>query len=559
MNRQCIRLLLIACLALLVAPAEWAYAQRQSVNCSTSNACNATTGPSNTSTGDPAWKAFGKLNANDTQLYNMFGATGLLKGNGAVPNAMTLATLNDFPSIANATILGNGAGTSSAPVALQLSGNLKATPSGLTTSQVLNAQVGTTYTIQSTDAGSLLLASNAGSIAWTLPQAGTTGFAAGFSFDVHNEGAGTLTITPTTSTIDGGTSLSLASKRDCTVTSDGTNYRVSACTALVVGGGGGSSAWNTLTSGTNTTGAFLVGSGATLGPTGTGTITATSLNALTGLPPVVTQSLLCNGSGSSAAPVACTLGASLLATASGIGFYQALNPQTGTTYTVLGTDSGKLLTFSNGSAVAVTLPQAGTTGFGSGFAIDIQNKGAGTVTVTPTTSTVNGSATLTIAQNRGCTLTSDGTNYQTSACTAQVSGGGNVSTTGTPAANQLAQFTNSTTIQGITIPTLTLSVLQAATAFTASGTGCTPTLDSNRTAFTGLITLASGPCTAIVITPNGATNVSGAHGFHANVSDRSATTIPAWGESTSSSTTVTIPVPAAAGTTDVLSITISTY
>lgn len=43
------------------------------------------------------------------------------------------------------------------------------------------------------------------------------------------------------------------------------------------GSGGGSSAWSALTSGTNTTGAFLIGSGATLGVTGSGTIGATSV------------------------------------------------------------------------------------------------------------------------------------------------------------------------------------------------------------------------------------------------------------------------------------------
>ena len=44
-------------------------------------------------------------------------------------------------------------------------------------------------------------------------------------------------------------------------------------------GGSGSSAWSTLTSGTNTSGAFVVGSGATLSASGTGTIAATSVPA----------------------------------------------------------------------------------------------------------------------------------------------------------------------------------------------------------------------------------------------------------------------------------------
>jgi len=44
-------------------------------------------------------------------------------------------------------------------------------------------------------------------------------------------------------------------------------------------GGGGSSAWSSLTPGTNTSGAFVVGSGASLATSGTGTIAATSVPA----------------------------------------------------------------------------------------------------------------------------------------------------------------------------------------------------------------------------------------------------------------------------------------
>ena len=47
----------------------------------------------------------------------------------------------------------------------------------------------------------------------------------------------------------------------------------------------GSSAWSALTSGTNTTGAFLIGTGASLGPTGTGTIKATGVLASAGPTP----------------------------------------------------------------------------------------------------------------------------------------------------------------------------------------------------------------------------------------------------------------------------------
>lgn len=90
--------------------------------------------------------------------------------------------------------------------------------------------------------------------------------------------------------------------------------------------------------------------------------------------------------------------------------YAGVNAQTGTTYTIVIADYGQLLTLSNSSAVAVTLPQATTT-FAT-FSIFVINKGAGLVTITPTTSTINGAATLTLAQGWGAFIVSDGTNYQ---------------------------------------------------------------------------------------------------------------------------------------------------
>lgn len=90
-----------------------------------------------------------------------------------------------------------------------------------------------------------------------------------------------------------------------------------------------------------------------------------------------------------------------------------VNAQTGTTYTVLAKDRGKLVTHTNGSAIAVTLPQANSTGFGADWFYWVQNRGAGAVTITPTTSTIDGAATLVLNQNEGALIVSDGTNYFT--------------------------------------------------------------------------------------------------------------------------------------------------
>ena len=93
--------------------------------------------------------------------------------------------------------------------------------------------------------------------------------------------------------------------------------------------------------------------------------------------------------------------------------------ETGTSYTVLNADRGKLLTFDNASSVAVTLPQAGAaSAFLAGWFAFVQNKNVGVVTITPTTSTINGAATLVLQKNGYVLIVSDGTNYQVFGVTA---------------------------------------------------------------------------------------------------------------------------------------------
>lgn len=90
----------------------------------------------------------------------------------------------------------------------------------------------------------------------------------------------------------------------------------------------------------------------------------------------------------------------------------AVNAQTGTTYTVLNSDNCKKVSFSNASAIAVTLPQAGSSGnFGNTWSVTLVNIGVGNVTVTPTTSTIDGRASILLQQGGSIQLTSNGTNY----------------------------------------------------------------------------------------------------------------------------------------------------
>lgn len=89
-----------------------------------------------------------------------------------------------------------------------------------------------------------------------------------------------------------------------------------------------------------------------------------------------------------------------------------VNSQTGTSYTFVFSDRGKLVTFSNGSAVSVTLPQATAGGnFRSGWTTFVYNLGAGTVTITPTTSTINSSVSIALATGEGAAIFSNGSNY----------------------------------------------------------------------------------------------------------------------------------------------------
>lgn len=113
-----------------------------------------------------------------------------------------------------------------------------------------------------------------------------------------------------------------------------------------------------------------------------------------------------------------------------LSFGNTVNAQTGTSYTILAKDRGKLITHSNGSATADTLPQASSTGFGADWSTMMVNLGAGAVTITPTTSTINGASTLVLNQNEGAIIVSDGTNYKAIKIQAAAGGAGGFAASG---------------------------------------------------------------------------------------------------------------------------------
>lgn len=87
----------------------------------------------------------------------------------------------------------------------------------------VNAQVGTTYALALSDYGQLVTFNNSSPIAVSLAQANAS-FTTWNAFLV-NQGSGTLTITPTASTICGSSTLVLKQNQSVWIVSDNTNYQ----------------------------------------------------------------------------------------------------------------------------------------------------------------------------------------------------------------------------------------------------------------------------------------------------------------------------------------------
>lgn len=89
---------------------------------------------------------------------------------------------------------------------------------------VINNQSGTSYTVVVGDLSKNINFSGSFSpVALTLPQAGGS-FVNGWWTEIENRNTSPLTITPTTSTIDGASTLVIGQNQGVIITSDGTNY-----------------------------------------------------------------------------------------------------------------------------------------------------------------------------------------------------------------------------------------------------------------------------------------------------------------------------------------------
>ncbi len=133
---------------------------------------------------------------------------------------------------------GGGSGTvTSIATGCGLSGGTITTSGTLIASEAVNPQVGATYALLAGDCGKSVLGTRAGVMAWSIAQAGSAGFPAGYFVDLQNDGTGTLTLTPATSTVDSISTLTLQPGQGVRLISDGANY----FTALRgIGGIGGS-------------------------------------------------------------------------------------------------------------------------------------------------------------------------------------------------------------------------------------------------------------------------------------------------------------------------------
>lgn len=307
----------------------------------------------------------------------------------------------------------------------------------------VNNQTGAGYTILSSDGGKDVTLSNGSGQTVTLPSSVP---ASGWWVDIQNIGAGTWTSNRNGHTIDGGTTnFALTTGLGIRVYSDGSSYYTQrgmgssasgsvTSVALAAPSGFTISGSPVTSTGTLTfamptgwvNGDILVGSGANTVARLAGTISTTPsvyTSIGSGASANTTSLTASAGGGTSPAFVTLTSAAQgdylcengsviLVNCVSGVG----VNAQTGTTYTIIGgdggsSDRGKLITFSNASAVAVTLPQAGTTGFTNNFFFTFKNIGAGAVTLTPTTSTVDSGASLKLLGGQSATIYSDDSNY----------------------------------------------------------------------------------------------------------------------------------------------------
>ena len=238
----------------------------------------------------------------------------------------------------------------------------------------------TSYTLVAADAGTTVAMSNAGSTTITV---NTSLFAAGDIVTIQNRGAGVCTITAGTATIDTSGSLILAQYQGgvlyFTSTSAAIFFQfatpesgdISGVTAGTGLSGGGTSGTVTVSINTGVT-ADLTTAQTLTNKTLTSPIISTISNTGTLTLPTSTDTIV--GRATTDTLTNKTLTSPVI---NGGLINLSLNAQTGTTYTLVAADSGKLVTCSNASPITLTVPPSV---YSAGEQINIAQTGAGQVT-----------------------------------------------------------------------------------------------------------------------------------------------------------------------------------
>jgi hypothetical protein len=231
-------------------------------------------------------------------------------------------------------------------------------------------------------------------------------------------------------------------------------------------------------------------------------------------------------------PVSASAAVAPVASLPGVPF----DTQSGSTYTIVGSSSGStspatdrvslVQTTNNTTSTAVTVPQAGSTGFGSNFAFLHCNTGSVVATDTPTTSTVNGNATLVLlgavtGHTSPCAMWwSNNANYL-AGMMLPADGNGRLAAEAFPALTGVVTNTAgslSTTIGAgaITNTMLANSTIPINTVTCTLGTACTvnPVIAVSNATTTGttvntLTSLTGAPSTAVIATASATGGVEG--------------------------------------------------
>ena len=219
-----------------------------------------------------------------TQTMNISGTASGLSGTPALPNGTTATTQttgdNTTKLATDAFVLANASSSGVASVAA--GGGIAVTGTGsgpytgavtVSASYAIRAvTTGTTDTIASTDCANGVNYTSSSAVAITLPQA-TSSFAA-CSVDVINNSSQTETVTPTTSTINGGSSLAVPAGTSVNITALSGNY--------IAAGTGVGGLTHTIAKGTAALGTSAIAWGAcatTVTVAATGVLTTDTINA----------------------------------------------------------------------------------------------------------------------------------------------------------------------------------------------------------------------------------------------------------------------------------------